>query len=105
MLKRAGKIAYEILIEWSIFGKERSKTVDKEISIEKDADIESQIPLDSPEFNSSNEESFYGLCSKCGKKKMLTTWVKPLSSGNAKLYCHECASSMKVPESVIPVPA
>jgi ssDNA-binding Zn-finger/Zn-ribbon topoisomerase 1 len=104
LLKRAGKIVYAVLVEWSNFGKERSKTADKEISTEQDANIGSQIPLDSPEVNFSNEESFYGLCPKCGEKKMLTRWVKLTKAGNAKLYCQQCASSMKIPDSTNPIP-
>jgi hypothetical protein len=103
LLKWAGRMAREILVEWSNFGKERPSAESIDISEELDDEIGSRTPsnIDSQGNGSLKEDAFVGLCPECGKKKMLI-WVQLSKSDYARLYCRECATSMKSLESAIP---
>jgi hypothetical protein len=104
LLKKAGKLAREIIVSWTNFGKERPHDEGAEAVVEEERlEAEGQNPLDfNPrEFIFPNDEPFEGLCPKCGEKRMLTRWVKLATSRYARPCCEACASSLKIPESVV----
>lgn len=104
LLRKAGRVAREIIVSWTNFAKEAPQGVD----MEADGDMEAKplAPLDFNlrEFVFPNDEPFIGHCPKCGEKRMLTRWVKLSTARNARPYCEGCASSMKIQESVLPMP-
>lgn len=103
LLKKAGKLAREIIVQWVNFGRDKPQEAEDPAVEEGDVEVEAQNPLEfNPrEFIFPNDEPFEGLCPKCGEKRMLTRWVKLATSRNARPYCEGCASSMKIPESVV----
>jgi hypothetical protein len=105
LLKKAGKMARDIIVSWANFGKEKPQEADVEIEAEEQVEAEPLTPLDFNlrEFVFPNDEPFFGNCPKCGEKRMLTRWVKLATARNARPYCEECASSMGIPESVVPI--
>jgi hypothetical protein len=105
LLKKAGKIAREIIVSWTNFGREKPQDEDAETEAEDQVEAEPLTPLhfNPREFNFPNDEPFLGLCPRCGERRMLTRWVKLVTTRNARPYCEECASAMKIPESVVPI--
>lgn len=103
LLKKAGKIIYEILVAWANFGKNSHRPADTDADGIGDG---SPLPPDigAREFNIRNGEPYRDLCPGCGRKRMLTRWVKLAEEEGPSLYCEECASSMEAPESVATIP-
>ncbi len=103
--KEAGRLLREILVAWSNFGKERASVVEVGIeNIEGEAGQPVSAVLEKDEFSYPNEEPFGGICPSCGEKKWLTAWVKTRKMPIPRLYCDECASSLKLPGPDIPMP-
>lgn len=106
-MRKAGRLAREIIVSWANFGRERPLEADVDADAEEaertevEAEVQSPLDFNPHEFSFPNDEPFEGLCPKCGEKRMLTRWVKLATTRNARPYCEGCASSMRIPESVV----